>query len=56
MIWQKRGELEGGYIESNRLSYSVVVGMLVSVTTTIMKGARGFCVKKDTKPVSSMSE
>ena len=36
------------------ISYSVVVDILVSVTTTIIKGARSFGVQQDTEPVSSM--
>ena len=36
------------------VSYSVVVGMLVSVTTTIIKGVRGFVFEQDTEPVSSV--
>lgn len=38
------------------VSYTVeVVCMLVSVTTTVIKGVRGFDIKQDTEPVSSMS-
>ena len=36
------------------ITYSVVVDILVSVTTTIIKGARSFGVQQDTEPVSSM--
>ena len=40
---------DGGYLESNScVTLSVVICMLVSVATTLIKGGRGFGVKQDT--------
>ena len=41
--------------EYSCIRYSVAVGMLVSVATTIIKGVRGSGVKQDIEAVFSMS-